>query len=199
MVDEPDGTVDNPSDALPVGHGSPAGSGGTVSGGTGRRPAGRALVVVLFTLPAVLLLAIIGVSIAFWVPADTSGAPATVAGTSSPRYIAVPAVAVDQAHRALHDLGAAACAQDSTVRSPSAVTTAVEVLLDFATRYPDGRFRIDDENGTRSPCCWCCAMSSAPVTPCCFRAWKSSCRPICGSRRRTNSPLAFALEVKGES
>lgn len=73
-------------------------------------------------------------------------APATLASRPpEPSYVDVPPREVRDMHRALHGLGDA-CAETGV--DQSAVEAQVSALLAFARRHPDGRFAIDDENGT---------------------------------------------------
>lgn len=57
-----------------------------------------------------------------------------------------PPAAVQQIHLALHDMGNR-CKPSADARSVSLIGTDVDVLIDFAARFPDARFSIDGEDG----------------------------------------------------
>lgn len=58
-----------------------------------------------------------------------------------------PAAKVQQIHRALHALGKICKSPDATNQTALA-RPSVEAIVDFARRYPNARFAIDDETGT---------------------------------------------------
>lgn len=81
-------------------------------------------------------------------PGDAAN-PAVVAGAaarSTASFSTLPAVEVQQAHDALHDLGIWCTAQIGA-RGRSQLDSDVDVILGFARRNPDVRFPIDDETG----------------------------------------------------
>lgn len=74
----------------------------------------------------------------------TNGPPTPMAprpDKTAPKY------AVPRVHRALHALGRI-CKPDDTANRASQVRPHVETILDFARRYPEVSFPIDDETGT---------------------------------------------------
>lgn len=60
--------------------------------------------------------------------------------------VEAPAAEVQRVHEALHDIGTQ-CGLAAT-GSPLRIDGDVEDILAFASRYPEGRFPIDDETGT---------------------------------------------------
>lgn len=73
--------------------------------------------------------------------------PAVVRGTPSPEPTSrAPAAAVRRMHGALHDLGTQ-CGPSARA-DLAAVDRDVSTILDFARRYPEGRFAVDDETGS---------------------------------------------------
>lgn len=56
-----------------------------------------------------------------------------------------PASQVERAHEALHAIGDQC---RGSAPDQAAVTTDVATIIDFAQRFPDGRFPIDDETAT---------------------------------------------------
>ena len=58
-----------------------------------------------------------------------------------------PAREVERMHDALHALGRE-CDKDESRRSAARIERAVDTVLSFARRYPEGRFAVDDETGS---------------------------------------------------
>lgn len=77
-------------------------------------------------------------------PVVISGSPMTTAPSMEET---APAAEVQQIHRALHALGKICKLPDATNQTALA-RPSVEAIVDFARRYPNARFAIDDETGT---------------------------------------------------
>lgn len=77
------------------------------------------------------------------VPAGgTTGDPASAEAASG-----APDNEVQRVHEALHRIGSL-CGAKGRNTPPAGMDANVAVILSFATRYPAGRFPIDDETGT---------------------------------------------------
>ena len=75
-------------------------------------------------------------------------APAVVVSSApAPSYTDAPTDEVVQVHTALHGLGEA-CSVETSSGSLETVERHLATLLAFARRYPDGAFKIDDEDAT---------------------------------------------------
>ena len=60
--------------------------------------------------------------------------------------VAAPPAEVDRIHAALHEMGAV-CTRDADEATQVRIETAVDLLVEFALRYPNATFQIDDETG----------------------------------------------------
>lgn len=96
-----------------------------------------------------ILLALAGLLAAVIVvgPKDERAPATLLTRPTESTFTSVPDGDVSQVHAALHGLGET-CAEDAVSRSQDAVDRDVSAVLDFARRHPDGRFQIDDENGS---------------------------------------------------
>ncbi len=74
-------------------------------------------------------------------PAGRPGSSQTPEPTSK-----APPQEVKRLHQALHSV-AEECQKQETARSFPRIDRSVDVILNFARRYPEGRFAIDDETG----------------------------------------------------
>lgn len=118
------------------------GSAGTSSGGR------RTALLLLAVLVAAGALVLVLVGVIGWGSRD----PATTTQSSQtltlprPEQTAPPA-AVRPIHRALHTLGSV-CKPGDDTKQTSRARPPLEVILDFARRYPNVSFPIHDETGT---------------------------------------------------
>jgi hypothetical protein len=102
-------------------------------------------VVVAFAIPLVVMVGVLLVlgltprepetsSSDLWVGPGTFGSASTATAQE-----------IDVAHAALHAIGDQCRESDP---DPVAIATSVDAIIDFARRYPEGRFPIDDETAT---------------------------------------------------
>lgn len=76
------------------------------------------------------------------------GAPSATASRPDPEPVSnAPAVEITRVHNALHRIGAQ-CREAPVAGRQARIDRAVEEVLSFVRRYPEGRFPIDDETGT---------------------------------------------------
>ena len=113
-----------------------------------RRPA-----LLIVALGALVLAAVALAGLALWPPsreAQSSSAPARLhRPPPTASFSPVPVPEIEAVHGALHGLGTA-CAEAPTPAGDAhaRIDRHVAVLLEFARRYPQARFPIDDESGT---------------------------------------------------
>ena len=94
--------------------------------------------------PAVLVGALLVIGVGLREP-DTSSSDLWVGVGTFGSARNAPAQEIDVAHSALHAIGDQ-CRESDPDRA--VIATSVEAIIDFARRYPEGRFAIDDETAT---------------------------------------------------